>query len=109
MAKSKTKTKTPWDPYPHKVMDIHHRRSTIQIGRSNLLKSRPSRLQHQREKKQPCRKREQELDYEINLPAALAPPPPNPVLVFPVANIQLVIGRLSRRERWLLVPMATCP
>ena len=47
--------------------------------------------------------RREELDYDIDLPAA---PPPNPFRVFPVANIQPVIGRLARRERWLLAPLA---
>ena len=50
------------------------------------------------------RKREEELDYDIDLPAA--PPPPNPFRVFPVANIHPVIGKLARRERWLLAPPA---
>ena len=49
----------------------------------------------ERETKQPSRKREEELDYYIDLPAAPAPPPPNPFLVFPVANIHPVIGRLA--------------
>ena len=47
-----------------------------------------------------------ELDYYIDLPAAPAPPPPNPFLVFPVANIHPVIGRLATGERWLLAPLA---
>ena len=101
VASPKTTTKTPWDPNPYKVVDIHHRRATIQRGWSNLqrdtedvkkLKSRPPHLQPQREKKHPSSKREDDLDYDIDLPA---PPPPNPFRVFPVANIQPVIGGLA--------------
>ena len=112
VARRKTTTKTPWNPNPYKVADIHHRRATIQKGWSNLqidtrnvkkLKSRPPHLQPQREKKHPSSKREEDLDYDIDLPA---PPPPNPFRVFPVANIQPVIGRLARRDRWLLAPLS---
>ena len=93
-------------------MDIHHRKATIQRGQSNLqrdtgdvkkLKSRPPHLQHQRQTKRPSRKKEDELDYDIDQPAA---PPLNPFRVFPVANIQPVIGILARRERWLLALLA---
>ena len=124
VARRKTTIKTPWDPNPYKVVDIHHRRATIQRGRSRLqrdtgdvkkLKSRPPHLQHSSSLLQgtPCsrdpRKREEELDYDIDLPvapAAPAPPPQNPFLVYPAANIQPIIGRLARRERWLLAPLA---
>ena len=66
VARRKTTTKTPWNPNPYKVADIHHRRATIQKGWSNLqidtrnvkkLKSRPPHLQPQREKKHPSSKR----------------------------------------------------
>ena len=89
-------------PQPrHLGTPIHHRRATIQREWSNLqrdtgdvkkLKSRPPHLQPQREKKHPSSKREDDLDYDIDLPA---PPPPNPFRVFPVANIQPVIGGLA--------------
>ena len=107
--------KTPCNPNPHKVVDIHHRRATIQRGWSNLqidtrdvkkLKRRPPHLQPQREKTHPSSKREEDLDYYIDLPAAPAPPAPNLFRVFPVANIQPVIGRLARRDRWLLAPLS---
>ena len=105
----------PWNPNPYKVADIHHRRATIQRGWSNLqidtrdvkkLKRRPPHLQPQREKTHPSSKREEDLDYYIDLPAAPAPPAPNLFRVFPVANIQPVIGRLARRDRWLLAPLS---
>ena len=109
VARRKTTTKTPWNPNPYKVADIHHRRATIQKGWSNLqidtrnvkkLKSRPPHLQPHREKKHPSLKSEEDLNYDINLPA---PPPPSQ---FRVANIQPVIGRLARRDRWLLAPLS---
>ena len=115
VARRKTTTKTPWNPNPYKVVDIHHRRATIQRGWSNLqidtrdvkkLKRRPPHLQPQREKTHPSSKREEDLDYYIDLPAAPAPPAPNLFRVFPVANIQPVIGRLARRDRWLLAPLS---
>ena len=100
-------------PQPrHLGTPIHHRRATIQREWSNLqrdtgdvkkLKSRPPHLQHQRQTKRPSRKKEDELDYDIDQPAA---PPLNPFRVFPVANIQPVIGILARRERWLLALLA---
>ena len=58
VARRKTTTKTPWDPTPYKVVDIHHRMATVQIewsklqrdtGDVNTLKSRPPHLQPQRE------------------------------------------------------------
>merc|ERR1712096_281456 len=36
VARRKTTTKTPWDPNPYQVVDMHHRRATIQRGRSTL-------------------------------------------------------------------------
>ena len=115
VARPKTTTKTPWDPNPYKVVELHYRRATLQRGRSNLqrdtgdvkkLKSRPLHLQHQRETKQPKVRREEELDYDISIPATQPPPPQNPFIQHPVADIQPAVGRLARRERWLLAPLA---
>ena len=70
-------------------------------GDVKKLKSRPPHLQHQRQTKRPSRKKEDELDYDIDQPAA---PPLNPFRVFPVANIQPVIGGLAPLSNIFIEP-----
>ena len=51
-------------------------------------------------------RRKREIDYDINIRRA-PPPPPNPFQNYPIIDPQPgQMGRLARRERWILAPLA---